>query len=224
MEKRQANVLYLVVPCYNEEAVLPETEKELTEKLKNMIVSGIVSEKSRIVFVDDGSKDKTWEMIETYHRQNPMISGIKLSRNRGHQFAVLAGLMTVKDMCDMTITMDADLQDDVDVLDKFVEEYENGCEIVYGVRNSRETDTFFKRFTAESFYKLMSLLGADIVYNHADYRLMSKTALSTLSEYQEERSEEHTSGGIFAQKTFCRRIQISVKKDVGVCNRWYYII
>ena len=109
MEKRQANVLYLVVPCYNEEAVLPETEKELTEKLKNMIVSGIVSEKSRIVFVDDGSKDKTWEMIETYHRQNPMISGIKLSRNRGHQFAVLAGLMTVKDMCDMTITMDADL-------------------------------------------------------------------------------------------------------------------
>lgn len=186
MEKRQANVLYLVVPCYNEEAVLPETEKELTEKLKNMIVSGIVSEKSRIVFVDDGSKDKTWEMIETYHRQNPMISGIKLSRNRGHQFAVLAGLMTVKDMCDMTITMDADLQDDVDVLDKFVEEYENGCEIVYGVRNSRETDTFFKRFTAESFYKLMSLLGADIVYNHADYRLMSKTALSTLSEYQEE--------------------------------------
>lgn len=185
MENRKGNILYLVIPCYNEEEVLPETEKELTKKLKKMIADGKVSEKSRIVFVDDGSRDRTWEWIASYHQRNPLVSGIKLSGNRGHQFAVLAGLMTVKDLCDMAITLDADLQDDVEVLDKFVEEYENGCEIVYGVRNSRETDTFFKRFTAETFYKLMGFLGADIVYNHADYRLMSKTALEALSEYQE---------------------------------------
>ena len=178
-------ILYLVVPCYNEEQVLPETVKELTIKLNSMIDSGLISDKSRMVFVNDGSKDKTWELIEQYHQKNPLVFGIKLSRNRGHQFAVLAGLMTVKERCDMAITMDADLQDDIDVIDEFVKQHYDGCEIVYGVRNSRETDTFFKRFTAEGFYKLMSGMGVDIVFNHADYRLMSRTALDALENYRE---------------------------------------
>lgn len=186
-EKGKMNdILYLVVPCYNEEPVLPETVRELTKKLNSMIQSGLVSPESRMVFVNDGSKDRTWELIEEYHETNPLVSGIKLSRNRGHQFAVLAGLMTVKEHCDMAITLDADLQDDIDVLDEFVRKYkEEGCEIVYGVRNSRETDTFFKRFTAESFYRLMSGMGVDIVFNHADYRLMSRKALDALAEYKE---------------------------------------
>ncbi len=179
------DILYVVVPCYNEEEVLPETQKELTKKLNRLIEKGILSEKSRIVFVNDGSKDRTWELIQKYHKENPMISGIQLSKNRGHQAAVMAGMMTVKDLCDITITMDADLQDDIDVIDQFIEEYHNGCEIVYGVRSSRKTDTFFKRFTAESFYKMMKFLGVDIVFNHADYRLMSKKALNTLAEYKE---------------------------------------
>lgn len=180
------DILYLVVPCYNEEPVLPETVRELTKKLNSMIQSGLVSPESRMVFVNDGSKDRTWELIEEYHEANPLVSGIKLSRNRGHQFAVLAGLMTVKEHCDMAITLDADLQDDIDVLDEFVRKYkEEGCEIVYGVRNSRETDTFFKRFTAESFYRLMSGMGVDIVFNHADYRLMSRKALDALEDYRE---------------------------------------
>lgn len=179
------DVLYIVVPCYNEEAVLPETQKELSNKLETMITAGAVSEKSRIIFVDDGSKDKTWELIEKYHSENPRIGGVKLAHNRGHQFAVLAGLMTVKDLCDMAITMDADLQDDIDVVDKFVEKYKEGCEVVYGVRNSRATDTFFKKTTAEGFYKIMQAMGVDIVFNHADYRLMSKTVLDALSEYKE---------------------------------------
>ncbi len=184
--KKMNDILYLVVPCYNEEPVLPETVRELTKKLNSMIQSGLVSPESRMVFVNDGSKDRTWELIEEYHESNPLVSGIKLSRNRGHQFAVLAGLMTVKEHCDMAITLDADLQDDIDVLDEFVRKYkEEGCEIVYGVRNSRETDTFFKRFTAESFYRLMSGMGVDIVFNHADYRLMSRKALDALAEYKE---------------------------------------
>ena len=184
--KKMNDILYLVVPCYNEEPVLPETVRELTKKLNSMIQSGLVSPESRMVFVNDGSKDRTWELIEEYHETNPLVSGIKLSRNRGHQFAVLAGLMTVKEHCDMAITLDADLQDDIDVLDEFVRKYkEEGCEIVYGVRNSRETDTFFKRFTAESFYRLMSGMGVDIVFNHADYRLMSRKALDALAEYKE---------------------------------------
>lgn len=184
--KKMNDILYLVVPCYNEEPVLPETVRELTKKLNSMIQSGLISPESRMVFVNDGSKDRTWELIEEYHETNPLVSGIKLSRNRGHQFAVLAGLMTVKEHCDMAITLDADLQDDIDVLDEFVRKYkEEGCEIVYGVRNSRETDTFFKRFTAESFYRLMSGMGVDIVFNHADYRLMSRKALDALAEYKE---------------------------------------
>lgn len=180
-----SDILYIVVPCYNEEAVLPETQKELGNKLSDMISIGAISEESRIVFVDDGSKDRTWELIEKYHSENSKIGGVKLAHNRGHQFAVLAGLMTVKDLCDMAITMDADLQDDIDVVDKFVEKYKEGCEVVYGVRNSRATDTFFKKTTAEGFYKIMQAMGVDIVFNHADYRLMSKTVLDALSEYKE---------------------------------------
>lgn len=180
-----SDILYIVVPCYNEEAVLPETQKELGNKLSDMISTGAISEESRIVFVDDGSKDRTWELIEKYHSENSKIGGVKLAHNRGHQFAVLAGLMTVKDLCDMVITMDADLQDDIDVVDKFVEKYKEGCEVVYGVRNSRATDTFFKKTTAEGFYKIMQAMGVDIVFNHADYRLMSKTVLDALSEYKE---------------------------------------
>ncbi len=178
-------VLYIVIPCYNEEEVLGETARRLTDKLNRMITDQVISDKSRMVFVDDGSKDRTWELIRELHESNPLVLGIKSSRNRGHQNTLLAGLFTVKDDCDMVISMDADLQDDIEVLDQFVEKYDEGCEIVYGVRSARKTDTFFKKFTAESFYKLMSHMGVDIVYNHADYRLMSKRAIQELENYKE---------------------------------------
>jgi glycosyltransferase involved in cell wall biosynthesis len=179
------DILYLVIPCYNEEEVLHETAKRLLEKINNMIKNELISDKSKILFVNDGSKDKTWSIIEELNSKNDIFSGINLSRNRGHQNALLAGLMTAKEYSDMTISLDADLQDDVDVIDKFVEQYYDGCDIVYGVRSSRQTDTFFKRTTALAFYKLMSVLGVDMVYNHADYRLMSKRALEGLSQYSE---------------------------------------
>lgn len=182
---REKEILYLVIPCYNEQEVLPETEKRLTEKLNKMIQSGLVSEKSRMVFVDDGSKDKTWSMIKQMHEENPLVLGIKSSRNRGHQNTLLEGLLTVKDECDMVVSMDADLQDDIEVLDQFVQQYYDGCEIVYGVRSARKTDTFFKKFTAESFYKLMERMGVEIVYNHADYRLMSSRAIRELESFKE---------------------------------------
>ena len=178
-------VLYLVVPCYNEEEVLFETTKRLTEKLNSMIEKNMVDSKSRILYVDDGSRDKTWEIIEKLNAENPFVEGVKLAHNRGHQNALLSGLMTAKEKCDAAISLDADLQDDTDVIDKFVEEFNKGCDIVYGVRDSRESDTFFKKFTAESFYKIMKVLGVDVVFNHADYRLMSKRALEALSEYNE---------------------------------------
>lgn len=181
----RGNVLYIVIPCYNEEEVLCETAKRLTDKLHRMISDQVVSDQSRMVFVDDGSKDRTWELIRELHTSNPLVLGIKSSRNRGHQNTLLAGLFTVKDDCDMAVSMDADLQDDIEVLDQFVQKYEEGCEIVYGVRSARKTDTFFKKFTAESFYKLMSHMGVDIVYNHADYRLMSKRAIEELENYKE---------------------------------------
>lgn len=181
----RGNVLYIVIPCYNEEEVLCETAKRLTDKLHRMISDQVVSDQSRMVFVDDGSKDRTWELIRELHASNPLVLGIKSSRNRGHQNTLLAGLFTVKDDCDMAVSMDADLQDDIEVLDQFVKKYEEGCEIVYGVRSARKTDTFFKKFTAESFYKLMSHMGVDIVYNHADYRLMSKRAIKELENYKE---------------------------------------
>ena len=177
--------LYLVIPCYNEEEVLHETSKRLLEKITSMMDKNIIKRDSKILFVNDGSKDKTWSIIEELHESNENFSGVNLSRNKGHQNALLAGLMTAKEYADMTISLDADLQDDVDVIDKFVEEYYNGSDIVYGVRSSRKTDTFFKRNTALAFYKLMTLLGADTVYNHADYRLMSKRALEGLSEFKE---------------------------------------
>lgn len=185
VEQERGRVLYLVIPCYNEEEVLPETSKRLTAKLGAMIEMGLISQDSKIVFVNDGSKDHTWQLIRQYHEENPMIQGINLSRNKGHQNALLAGLMTVKEYCDMAISMDADLQDDVDAIDQFVEKYYEGCEVVYGVRSERKTDSFFKRASAQSFYKLMLHMGVEIVYNHADYRLMSRRALDEMEGFKE---------------------------------------
>ncbi len=182
---KKKDILYLVIPCYNEQEVLQETEKRLTEKLNRMISEGLVSEKSRMVFVDDGSKDETWNIIRRMYEQNTLVLGIKSSRNRGHQNTLLEGLMTVKDECDMVVSMDADLQDDIEVLDQFVTQYYEGCDIVYGVRSARKTDTFFKKYTAEGFYKMMGHMGVEIVYNHADYRLMSRRALHALEEFEE---------------------------------------
>lgn len=178
-------ILYLVVPCYNEQEVLHETSKRLLEKMNKLIDSNIVSEESKIMFVNDGSKDRTWEIIEELNKSNNMIQGLNLARNRGHQNALMAGLMTAKEYADMVISMDADLQDDIDVVDEFVKKYYEGNDIVYGVRSSRKKDTFFKKFTAQGFYKLMLLMGVDIVYNHADYRLMSKRSLYDLSKFKE---------------------------------------
>ncbi len=179
------DILYLVLPCYNEEEVLPETSKQLMQKMTTLMQAGKISEKSRIVFVNDGSKDRTWEIISALHTENPIYQGVTLSRNRGHQNALLAGLMTVKDHCDMTISLDADLQDDIDAIDQMVEKYYEGNDVVYGVRNARDTDTFFKKFTAEGFYKVMKHMGADVVFNHADYRLMSRRALDGLKSFKE---------------------------------------
>ena len=181
----KADKLYVVVPCYNEEAVLPETTRRLGEKLHAMMAAGSISADSRVLFVDDGSRDRTWELIEQAHAQDELFTGAKLSRNRGHQNALLAGLMTAKDCADMVISMDADLQDDINAMDKFVEEYYAGHDIVYGVRSSRATDTAFKRLTGEGFYKVMRRLGVEIVNNHAEYRLMSRRALEALSKYDE---------------------------------------
>lgn len=183
--KTVADILYIVVPCYNEEEVLPETSKRLGEKLKALISQDKISEKSRIMFVNDGSKDKTWEIINSLHKEDNMFTGVNLSRNRGHQNALLAGLMSAKEKCDVTISMDADLQDDINAVDEMIKEYYNGCDIVYGVRSKRKKDTFFKRFTAEGFYRIMNFMGAETVFNHADYRLMSKRALEGLSQFKE---------------------------------------
>ena len=179
------DILYIVIPCYNEQDVLPETQKRLSAKLESMIQDRLISEKSRIVFVDDGSRDATWEIIAKLYETNPYVLGIKSSRNRGHQNTLLEGLLTVKEDCDMVISMDADLQDDVEVLDKFIEKYYSGCDIVYGVRSSRKKDTWFKKTTAEGFYKIMEAMGVNIVYNHADYRLMSRRAIQELEGFKE---------------------------------------
>ena len=179
------DTLYLVIPCYNEEEVLPETSKQLLAKMQSLMAAEKISEKSRIVFVNDGSKDRTWEIIQALHQENPIYQGVCLSRNRGHQNALLGGLMTVKNHCDMAISLDADLQDDIDAIDEMVDKYYAGNDVVYGVRNARKTDTFFKKFTAEGFYKVMKALGVDIVFNHADYRLMSKRAVEGLAEFTE---------------------------------------
>ncbi|MCQ2080894.1 MAG: glycosyltransferase family 2 protein [Lachnospiraceae bacterium] len=180
-----ADVLYVVIPCYNEEEVLPETSKRLKEKLVSLIEKNKISDMSRIAFVNDGSKDKTWELIKELHSEDKIFSGINLSKNRGHQNALLAGLMTVMEKADMVISMDADLQDDINAIDEMVDKYYAGCDVVYGVRSSRKKDTFFKRFTAEFFYKIMTKMGAKTVFNHADYRLLSKRALEGLAGFKE---------------------------------------
>lgn len=177
--------IYFVIPCYNEEAVLPETTRRLAEKLQAMQSAGLTGKDSRVLYVDDGSKDKTWQLISQFHQEYPWVEGVKLAHNRGHQNALLCGLMTAKDRCDAAISMDADLQDDTDALDQFVTKFREGCDVVYGVRNKRDTDTFFKRTTAVGFYRVMKLLGVDIVFNHADYRLMGRRALDALAGYRE---------------------------------------
>ena len=181
-----AETLYMVIPCYNEEEVLIETANRLQEKFAHLREKQMISEESRIVFVNDGSKDRTWEIISELHSQTPaLFSGINLAHNAGHQNAVLAGLMTVREQCDMAISMDADLQDDINAIDEMVAKYYEGNQVVYGVRSARDTDTFFKKFTAEGFYKFMSVMGADVVYNHADYRLMSRRVLQELANFRE---------------------------------------
>ena len=178
--------LMIVIPCYNEEEVLPETAKRLKSKLTQMTDAGLIAPGSRVLLVDDGSKDGTWPLIARLHAEDARFRGLKLTRNRGHQNALLAGLMqALEDGFDVTISMDADLQDDMDAMDRFIEKHREGADVVYGVRNKRDTDTAFKRGTALAFYRLMRAMGAEIVYNHADYRLMSRRALQALSEFGE---------------------------------------
>lgn len=179
------NLLYLIIACYNEQEVLPETARQLSIKINHMIDEGLISKDSKIVFVNDGSKDKTWEIIHSLHRKNKLFSGISLSHNSGEQNAYIAGMMTVKDKADMVITMDADLQDDINAIDEMVKAYFEGNEIVYGVRKSREKDSFFKKTTANMFYSLMNKMGTELIANHSQYRLMSKRAIEALSEYSE---------------------------------------
>lgn len=177
--------LYLAIPCYNEEEVLRDSADKLKAKYDTMMSEGKITPDSKIVFIDDGSKDKTWSIISELHNENPVFQGIKLTRNRGHQNALLCGLMTLKDKADAVISIDADLQDDINTFDDMVAKYEEGCDVVYGVRSKRETDTFFKRFTAEAFYKILNKMGAKVIFNHADFRLMSKRALQAFSEFKE---------------------------------------
>jgi len=178
--------LYLVVPCYNEEEVLPETSRRLKEKLTALTAEGKITDKSRVLFVDDGSRDKTWQMISALHEEDERFGGVKLSRNRGHQNALMAGLTESLDHpCDAVISLDADLQDDIDAIDRMVDSCINGNDVVYGVRSARDTDTFFKRTTAQGFYKVMKMLGVDLVYDHADYRLLSRRALEGLMQFDE---------------------------------------
>ena len=178
-------ILHIVIPCYNEEKVLPITAPMFLEKLNSLIKKEAISPKSRIMFVNDGSKDNTWEIITDLSKSDEHYIGICQSRNRGHQNAVLAGLMESKDICDITISIDCDGQDDIDAMDKMIEEYQNGCEVVYGVRSKRDTDTFFKRVTAEGFYKIMNWMGAEVVFNHADYRLISSKVLQEFANFKE---------------------------------------
>ena len=178
-------ILYIIIPCYNEEEVLPITCEMFLEKLTSLIGKGKISDDSRILFVNDGSKDKTWDIICGLAERDVHFKGISQSRNRGHQNAVLAGLMDSIDKCDMTISIDCDGQDDINAMDDMVDAYLDGCDVVYGVRSKRDTDTFFKRVTAEGFYKFMSAMGVETVYNHADYRLLSNRVMKELSKYQE---------------------------------------
>ena len=181
----KAPVLYIVIPCYNEQEVLPVTSGMFLKKINSLIEKGRVAPESRVVFVNDGSKDNTWNIIQDLAKSDEHFEGICLSRNRGHQNALLGGLMTVKDRCDITISIDCDGQDDINAMDAMVDAYWDGCEVVYGVRSKRDTDTFFKRFTAEGFYKLMNWMGAQVVFNHADYRLMSGRVLNEFANFKE---------------------------------------
>ena len=180
-----SKTLYIVIPCYNEQEVLPETSKRLLEKLQSLVLKNKIADNSRIMFVNDGSKDQTWSMIKELCEENSVFAGVNLSRNRGHQNALLAGMATAVKYADMIVTMDADLQDDVAVIEEMIDKFHNGCDIVYGVRKERKTDTFFKRTTAQGFYKVMEMMGVKTVYNHADFRLMSKRAVEQFSKYQE---------------------------------------
>lgn len=182
---KKKSILYVVIPCYNEEEVLEETTKRMKEKMTELIAAKKISNKSKVMYVNDGSKDKTWDIIKKIKERESLFTGITLSRNRGHQNALLGGLMTAKKYADVVISMDADLQDDINAIDEMLEKYNAGCDIVYGVRKARKKDTWFKRFTAESFYKVMKLLGADIIYNHADYRLTSKRVLEEFANFKE---------------------------------------
>ena len=178
-------IRWLVIPCYNEQEVLPETSRQLEEIMRGLIKKDKISDKSKIAFVNDGSKDNTWNIITDLHEKNPMFTGINLAHNKGHQNALLAGLMTAKDYADAAISLDADLQDDVGVIEQFIDKFNEGKDVVYGVRSTRATDTVFKRSTAHAFYKLMKAMGADTLQDHADYRLMSKRALEGLAKYKE---------------------------------------
>ena len=178
-------ILYLVIPCYNEEAVLPITAPDFGNKISTLIAAGEISERSRVLFVNDGSRDKTWEIINNLSASNPVFCGISLSRNMGHQNALLAGLMEAKEHCDVTVSIDCDGQDDINAVDRMLAEFKDGCDVVYGVRDSRKHDSFFKRNSAQLFYKFLNRLGAETVYNHADYRLLSKRALEALSQFKE---------------------------------------
>ena len=178
-------VLYIVIPCYNEQEVLPITAPQFLAKIRQLTAEGKIAEESRVLFVNDGSKDRTWEIISELARSDGHYLGISQSRNRGHQNAVLAGLMEARDRCDITISIDCDGQDDINAMDAMVDEYLSGSEVVYGVRESRETDTFFKRTTAQGFYKFLSAMGAEVVYNHADYRLISARVLKEFAKFEE---------------------------------------
>lgn len=182
---RKENTLYVVIPCYNEEEVLTETTKQLKKKMESLIKAKKISKESRVMYVNDGSKDKTWELIKKIHEKEELFTGITLSRNRGHQNALLAGLMTAKNYADVVISMDADLQDDINAIDEMIDKYHEGKDIVYGVRSSRKKDTWFKKTTAQGFYKFMEFMGVDVVYNHADYRLTSKKVLDEFENFKE---------------------------------------
>lgn len=185
MERKKNPILYIVIPCYNEQEVLQVTSGLFLKKIRQLKIEDKISEDSKVVFINDGSKDSTWNIIKNLAQEHIEVEGITLSRNRGHQNAVLAGLMEVKDRCDITITIDCDGQDDINAMDQMVEEYLNGCEVVYGVRSSRTTDNFFKRVTAEGYYKVLKSMGAEVVFNHADYRLLSSRVLQELANYRE---------------------------------------
>lgn len=177
--------LYIVIPCYNEEEVLDKTKTELKKKMNTLIQNKKIDKQSKVIFVNDGSKDKTWDLIQQFYQEDKLFGGINLSRNKGHQNALLAGLLTVKDDADIVISMDADLQDDIDAIDLMIKKRKEGADVVYGVRNSRKKDSFFKRTTAQGFYRVMKMLGVDVIYNHADYRLTSRRVLDSLKDYKE---------------------------------------